>query len=134
MPGRHLPPDHSRGDANTLGGYAAVHARPAAFEGPDGLSYSVEILAEPTGEPARPWGAYLFFVRWARMGEQRTEGHLETTFLAYGDSEPEARDRVGALRLSEVRELLDALVRARQAEENRPQRKWWDVMREEGDE
>ena len=84
MPGHFIPPDHSRGDANTLGGYAAVHARPAAFEGPDGMSYSVEVLAEETGEPARPWGAYLLFMRWARQGAQRVEGHLETPFLAWG--------------------------------------------------
>jgi hypothetical protein len=28
-------PDFSRGDPNTLGGYMAVHDRPAAFEGSD---------------------------------------------------------------------------------------------------
>ena len=33
-------PDHSKGDANTLGGYIAVHDRPAAFEGADGFSYT----------------------------------------------------------------------------------------------
>ena len=44
--GRFIPPDHSKGDESTLGGYMAVHARPAAFEGSDGMSYSVEILAE----------------------------------------------------------------------------------------
>ena len=38
MPGKHLPPDHDLGDANTIGGYMAVHARPAAFEGRDGMS------------------------------------------------------------------------------------------------
>ena len=37
---QHRQPDHSRGDANTLGGYAAVHDRPAAFEGADGFSYT----------------------------------------------------------------------------------------------
>ena len=68
MAGQHLPADHSRGDANTVGGYAAVHGRPAAFEGTDGLSYSVEIVASPTGEPERPWGAYLLFVQWGRIG------------------------------------------------------------------
>ena len=43
MSGQWLQPDHSLGDANTIGGYMRVHARPAAFEGPDGLSYSVAI-------------------------------------------------------------------------------------------
>src|SRR3954466_11647359 len=68
MPGQHLPADHSRGDANTIGGYAAVHGRPAAFEGSDGLSYSVEIATAPTGDADRPWGAYLLFVQWSRIG------------------------------------------------------------------
>ena len=67
MPGQHLPADHGRGDANTIGGYAAVHGRPAAFEGTDGLSYSVEIVTSATGDPERPWGAYLLFVRWSRI-------------------------------------------------------------------
>ena len=39
-------PDFSKGDPNTLGGYTAVHDRPAAFEGSDGFSYSVEVLAD----------------------------------------------------------------------------------------
>ena len=61
-------PDFSRGDPNTLGGYMAAHDRPAAFEGADGLSSSVEILADSAPEEPEPWGAYLFFVRWARIG------------------------------------------------------------------
>ena len=52
------------GDANTIGGYAAVHARPAAFEGTDGMSYSVEIVVDETEIAGRPYGAYLLFVRW----------------------------------------------------------------------
>jgi hypothetical protein len=78
MPGQHLPADHGRGDANTIGGYAAVHGRPAAFVGTDGLSYSVEIVTSPTGDPERPWGAYLLFVRWSRIGASSPSGHLET--------------------------------------------------------
>ncbi|HEU4630061.1 MAG TPA: hypothetical protein VFS08_09940 [Gemmatimonadaceae bacterium] len=132
MPGRHLPPDHSQGDERTLGGYMAVHARPAAFEGPDGLSYSVEILADTTGDAARPWGAYLLFLRWRRIGERGVEGHLESDFLAYGASEAEARAAVGALSLWEVKALLDELVRS--VGGGPPARRWWEVMREEGDE
>ena len=52
MSGLHLPPDHSRGDESTIGGYAAVHARPAAFEGVDGLSYSVELCTDRVGDPS----------------------------------------------------------------------------------
>ena len=44
-----ISPPITRGDANTIGGYMAVHGRPAAFEGTDGLSYSVEIVTAPTG-------------------------------------------------------------------------------------
>lgn len=127
MTGKHLPPDHSRGDANTIGGYMAVHARPAAFEGPDGLSYSVELMAESTGDPARPWGAFILFMRWARMGDQHVDGHVESEFLAFGPTEQEARAAVGALELGEVRAVLWDLVRGAAKSE----RKWYDVMRDE---
>ncbi|HJU66261.1 MAG TPA: hypothetical protein VJ596_11315, partial [Gemmatimonadaceae bacterium] len=79
--GRFLPPDHSKGDEKTIGGYMAVHARPAAFEGSDGLSYSVEIETDETGDPVNAHGAYLLFVRWGR-GDPKVSGHLETDFLA----------------------------------------------------
>ena len=127
MTGKHLPPDHSRGDANTIGGYTAVHARPAAFEGPDGQSYSVELMTDTTGDAARPWGGFLLFMRWARMGDQRVEGHVESDFLTFAATEPEARAALGALELGEVRAVLWDLVRAAAKSE----RKWWDVMREE---
>ena len=52
-----LPADHSKGDANTVGGYTLVHARPPAFEGKDGTSYSVEVMADTTGDAARTWAA-----------------------------------------------------------------------------
>ncbi len=108
----------------------AVHARPAAFEGSDGLSYSVEICADETGEPDRPWGAYFLFLRWRRMGESGIEGHVETDFLAHGSSEAEVRERIGAMKLSEVRNVLEAALRAREAGGSR--RRWWDAMRDEG--
>ncbi len=130
MPGRHLPADHSKGDANTIGGYMAVHARPAAFEGSDGLSYSVELCADETGEADRPYGAYILFLRWRRVGESGIEGHVETDFLAYGGSEAEARGRIGMMRLSEVKDVLEATLRAREASGSR--RRWWDAMRDEG--
>lgn len=129
MSGRFLPPDHSRGDANTIGGYAAVHARPAAFEGVDGMSYSVEIVVDETGIPDRRFGAYLLFLRWRRMGTQGIEGHLETDYLAYGDTEETARDAVGRMTLDAVKRVLDDLVREQLA--NRPARRWWDAMRDE---
>ena len=129
MSGRFLPPDHSRGDANTIGGYAAVHSRPAAFEGSDGMSYSVEIVVDETEIVGRPYGAYLLFMRWRRIGAQGIEGHLETDYLAYGASEDAARARVGAMTLNGVSALLETLIREQVA--NRPSRRWWDAMRDE---
>lgn len=130
MPGRaqHREPDHSRGDANTIGGYTAVHDRPAAFEGADGFSYSVELLAEPTGEAGdRAHAAYLFFIQWSRIGASSPMGHLESAYLAWGATEPVALERIGRMRLTEVTEVLDALIVAREG--GAPRRRWWDAMR-----
>jgi len=124
--GRFLPADHSKGDPNTIGGYMAVHDRPAAFEGSDGASYSVEIVTDVTDDKTRPFGAYLLFVRW-REGDPVASGHLETDFLAFADTEDEARRIVGALLLNEVKEALDQLIKSRR-EALKP---WWDAMREE---
>lgn len=110
----------------------AVHDRPAAFEGSDGMSYSVEIMAGRTGEPGRPWGAFLLFLRWRRMGEQGVEGHLETDFLVHGATESEARARLGVIPLLEAKQALENLVRRDYG--GTPTRKWWDVMREDADE
>ena len=125
--GRFLPADHSKGDANTIGGYVAVHDRPAAFEGSDGASYSVEIVTDTTGDSDRPFAAYLLFVRWG-VGDPVARGHVETEFLAYGASEDEVRASVGALSLNDVKARLDGLIKAKSAE----QKPWWDVMRSEG--
>jgi hypothetical protein len=125
--GRFIPADHSKGDANTIGGYMAVHDRPAAFEGSDGASYSVEIVADVSDEKDRPFGAYLLFVRW-REGDPVASGHLETEFLAFAASEDEAKKMVGAMLLSDVKVHLDKLIAARRAE----LLPWWDAMREEG--
>jgi hypothetical protein len=125
--GRFLPPDHSKGDPNTIGGYMAVHDRPAAFEGSDGASYSVEIVSDTSGERQRPFAAYLLFVRWGQ-GDPVASGHLETEFLAFAATEEEARKMVGAMSLNEVKMKLDGLIKARRAE----LLPWWDSMRNEG--
>ena len=126
------PPDHSKGDESTIGGYAAVHDRPAAFEGSDGFSYSVEIMADPLGDAGAGWGAYFLFVRWARLGAQAPEGHVETEFLVTATTEAEARARIGAMSLAAVKEALDRAIATRQGAE--PTRRWWDAMRDtEGD-
>lgn len=125
--GRFLTPDHSKGDPNTIGGYMAVHDRPAAFEGSDGASYSVEIVTEVSDEKDRPFAAYLLFVRW-RQGDPIPSGHLETDFLALAGTEDEARKMVGAMLLNEVKSRLDQLIGTRRSE----LLPWWDAMRQEG--
>lgn len=127
-PGQHLPPEYEKGDETTVGGYAAVHARPAALEGRDGMSYSLDVLSDSTGEAARPFGAYLIFVQWSRMGAQKAEGHLETDFLAWGSSDAEAERALGAMPLADAQRALDALVSARDGGSSR---RWWDAMRED---
>ena len=129
MAGQHIPADHSRGDANTIGGYAAVHGRPAAFEGSDGFSYSVEIVTAATGDANRPWGAYLLFVQWTRIGATSPAGHIESDFLAESDDESEAQSIVGALSLSDVRAVLESLIAERRGDA--PPRRWFDVMRDD---
>ena len=124
--GQFLPADHSKGDANTIGGYTAVHARPPAFEGKDGTSYSVEVMTDETGDAANPWGGYLLFVKW-KSGDPIASGHLETGFLHFAPSENEARERTGAMKLSDAVDQLNALI-ADKSQESRP---WWEVMKDE---
>ena len=107
---RFLPADHSKGDERTIGGYAAVHARPAAFEGRDGYSYSVEILADQSDHPAGAFGAFFLFVQWKRFGEQAVEGHLESKFLAHGANAEAAKAALGAMIVEDVQRHLDALI------------------------
>ncbi len=123
-----LPADHSKGDANTVGGYAAVHARPPAFEGSDGTSYSVEIMTDATGDPSRPWAGYLLFVRW-RQGDPVASGHVETDYLRFAATEDDARREAGAMQLNDALAELNRALEARSV----PTRPWWDAMKNEGD-
>lgn len=126
--GQFLPGDLSKGDPNTLGGYTAVHARPAAFEGADGASYSAEIVTDPAPESGDgDVTGYLLFVRW-RAGDPVASGHVETDYLATGQEADVLRE-IGALSLQDVRRLLDARLEQRSA--GRP---GWEAMREESDE
>jgi hypothetical protein len=132
VPGRHIPADHSKGDANTIGGYTAVHDRPAAFEGPDGNSYSVELAAERVGPDGREaFGAYFLFLRWRRVGAQGVEGHLETDYLAWGPTVDAARNALGAMPLLQVRDVLYDMIAKQPGTSSR---RWWDVMKSEGEE
>jgi len=120
--GQYIPPDPSKGDESTVAGYAAVHARPVALEGRDGFSYSVEVLSDSTGDPARPFGAYLMFVQWSRLGAQKVEGHVESEFIAWGETGADAERAAGAMSLHAAQALLDGLIRARDGASTR---RWW---------
>lgn len=120
------------GDANTIGGYAAVHGRPAAFEGVDGHSYSVELLCDRV-DAAGPeaFAAYFLFLRWRRMGTQGVDGHLESEYLAWRQSPDAARSALGVMPLAQVRDVLNELVVRR---DDGSGRRWWDAMRDSREE
>lgn len=123
--GQFLPADHSKGDANTIGGYIAVHSRPAAFEGRDGASYSVEILTDANAQKGAAFSTYILFIRW-REGDPVASGHLETEYLSSGTTEAESRAGVERMSLSQVRGELDKLIRG--PDKSRP---WYEVARDE---
>lgn len=103
----------------------AVHARPAAFEGFDGASFSAEIVTDPASDSGEGMVAgYLLFVRWG-AGDPVASGHVETEYLATG-KEADVLREIGALTLQDVRSLLDS--RLRQQTSGRP---WWEAMRDE---
>lgn len=103
----------------------AVHARPAAFEGSDGASYSAEIVLDPVPESGEGVVAgYLLFVRWG-AGDPVASGHVETEYLATG-READVLREIGALTLQDVRSLLDS--RLREQSSSRP---WWEAMRDD---
>jgi hypothetical protein len=96
---------------DTLGGYAAVHGRAASFEGCDGEPYTVAVETDASDDDeARPFAAYLVFVRWARTGSA-IMGHLDTGDLATAATEAEARAALEGLTLAEVRRILDDAIR-----------------------
>jgi len=127
--GQFLPADHSKGDANTVGGYTAVHARPPAFEGKDGASYSVEIMTDETGDASRPWAGYLLFVRYGH-GDPVASGHVETPYLSFAATEDEARALVGSMQLNDAVAELNRAIAAKSSD-SQP---WWEVMRNENGE
>jgi hypothetical protein len=127
---QHRQPDHSKGDESTIGGYAAVHDRPAAFEGRDGCSYSVELIVEEAEESGADtvWGGFILFVKWGRLGAQSPEGHVESDYLVHADTEADARVQLGQISLAAVKTLLDQLIGERTGGASRA---WWDAMRDE---
>jgi hypothetical protein len=93
----------------TLGGYVELHSRPPAFTGVDEQPYTVDIDIEPTGDEARPFAAFLVFIRWAETGAGIME-HAESGDVAFGDSEDAARAAALELTLYEVKAELDAAI------------------------
>jgi len=130
MSGQHLEPNHALGDENTIGGYALVHARPAAFEGSDGVSYSVELCVDQVNDAGTLWAGYILFPRWRRIGASGVEGHLETDYLTRGSTPAAARDALASMSLQQVRDALEQRI-AESAPA--PARRWFDVMRDERD-
>jgi hypothetical protein len=86
-------------------------------------------MADSDSSQQLPWSSYFLFVRWARLGAQSPQGHLESDYVARGATENEALTRAGAFLLAEVRSLLDALISA--SVEGRPGRRWIDPLRDE---
>ncbi|MBA3854289.1 MAG: hypothetical protein C0503_07725 [Gemmatimonas sp.] len=108
---RFLPADHSKGDESTVGGYEAVHARPAALDAPDGFPYSIARMVDPLhGDPRGAWAAYLMFLRWRRIGEEGVEGHVETEYLEFAATREDALDALGAWPLRRAQDLLNGLL------------------------
>ena len=95
----------------TLGGYEAAHDRPPAFEGPDGRAYSAAAYVDDLPNVEGRFGGALLFVRWSHDGD-RAEGHVESPYLAFGDTPAEAEAAVRALSLHDVKRYLDAAVAA----------------------
>jgi hypothetical protein len=93
----------------TLGGYIELHTRPPAFGGEDNQPYTVDIDIEESGDPERPYVAFLVFLRWAETGAGIME-HTESGDVAFGDSPEAARAAALELTLYEVKAELDAAI------------------------
>jgi hypothetical protein len=96
----------------TFLGYVTTHDRVPAFEGSDGQPYTVDIDTEETDDPARPWAAFLVFVRWASTGAG-IMGHATSEEIAYGATEDEARAAALELTLYQLKAELDRAVERR---------------------
>lgn len=98
----------------TFAGYVETHDRVPAFGGADGQPYTVDIDAERTADPDRPWAAFLVFVRWAATGAG-IMGHVLSDDIAWGETEDEARKAALDLTIYELKDALDRAI-ARRAE------------------
>lgn len=105
--------DASEAGDLTLGGYIDLHNRPPAFSGLDGQPYTVDIDAEPTGDPAKPYAAFLVFLRWAETGAG-IMGHTESEDVRFAESPEAAIAAAMELTLYEVKAELDAAITRKQ--------------------
>ena len=69
------------------------------------MAASVEAGPDAQGR----YGAYLHFVRW-HEGADRPSGHLETDYLAFGDTAEAAVRPLLSLTLQEVKDHLESLI------------------------
>jgi hypothetical protein len=100
----------------TLGGYMALHDRAPAFTGLDGRAYSVALWVEDDPDERGRHAGALLFVRWSPDGAA-PDGHHETDWLVRGASPEEARTRLGAFSLYDVKAMLDELITAGREED-----------------
>ncbi|MBI4410080.1 MAG: hypothetical protein HY561_10260 [Gemmatimonadetes bacterium] len=98
----------------TLGGYLQEWGRPPGFSGSDGQPYSVAVDVDETGDPGRPYAAFLIFPRWADTGVAIME-HLESGDVAHGDTAAAARAAALELTLFQIKAELDAAIQRRRA-------------------
>lgn len=75
------------------------------------MSYTVALMADRTGTPHAPWGAFLLFISWT-PGDPKASGHLESGFLVTGANESAVLQELGALPLVSVKTVLDGLIDA----------------------
>ena len=96
----------------TLGGYVEAFRCPPAFQGADGVSYTADIIVDEKPDERGQFGAAVLFIRWSSDGDQ-PDGHLETAYLAHGESPAQARTVLEDLTLYELKEHLDRLIEER---------------------
>ena len=96
----------------TLGGYIEAFRCPPAFQGADGISYTAEVLVDDEPNESKQFGAAVLFIRWS-PGNDQPDGHLETAYLARGESPAQAMTAVENLTLYELKEHLDQLIEDR---------------------
>ena len=96
----------------TLGGYVDAFRCPPAFQGAGGVSYTAEIIVDEEPDESKQFGAAVLFVRWS-LDSAQPDGHLETAYLAHGETQAQARTAVEGLTLYELKEHLDRLIEDR---------------------